>query len=82
MVVAVAMLVLVLVLVLVILLVVVLDRDRNRSAAKALRRSCTSFNRFHIAIARRRIRDQRMEQFVRGGRNLIDCSVESGFVCL
>ena len=76
------MLVLVLVLVLVIVTVVVRDRDRNLRGAKTLRRSCAGFNRVHVAIARRSIRDQRMEQFVRSRRNLINCPVESGFVCL
>jgi hypothetical protein len=65
----------------VLVVVAVRHRDRNLSAAKALRRSCASFNRFNVAISRRSIRDQGMEQFVRSRRNLIDCPIESLFVC-
>jgi hypothetical protein len=73
---------LVLVLVLVFVVVIVRHRDRNLSTIKALRRSCAGLNRFHVAIARRSIRDQGMEQFVRSRRNLIDCAIESRFVRL
>jgi hypothetical protein len=48
--------------------------------SEALRRSRSRFDSVHIAIARRGVRDQGMEQMMRGVSDFIDCSIESLFV--
>jgi hypothetical protein len=52
----------------------------NRSGPEAFRRSRPSLDHFNVAIARRGVRDQGMEQFVRSRRHPIDCQIESLFV--
>ena len=44
--------------------------------AKAFRRAGLCFERFNFAISRRRVRDQRFEQMMRGMRDFIDRAIE------
>ena len=47
---------------------------------ESLRQPCLSFQRFRFTIARRRIRDKRLEQMMRGMRHFIDRAIERLFV--
>ena len=49
---------------------------------KAFRRSRACFDRFGFAIARRRVSHERIEQMLRGVRDIIDGTIESCLVCL
>jgi hypothetical protein len=50
--------------------------------AEPFRRTRFSPHRFNLAVARGRIRDQRLKQMMRGMRDLIDRAIECFFVCL
>jgi hypothetical protein len=52
------------------------------NSTEAFRRSRASFHRFGYAIARRRVGHERIEQMLRGVRDIIDGTIESCLVCL
>ena len=60
---------------------VMAGRDGLRRT-EAFRRSRACFHRFRYAIARRRVGHERIEQMLRGVRDIIDGTIESCLVCL
>jgi hypothetical protein len=54
----------------------------NRGAAEAFCRSRATFDRFDLAISRRSMRHEGIEQVLCDMSYLIDCAIESFFICL
>ena len=62
-------------------IMIMIGRDGLRRT-EAFRRSRACFHRFGYAIARRRVGHERIEQMLRGVRDIIDGTIESCLVCL